>query len=300
MPVVEVQDLSVRYGAETAVEEVSFQVDEGETVALVGANGAGKTSTINSLLGLITPSRGSIRVLGSDPHTDRARIAVRWGVMPQTGGLPMGLRTGECVQLFADLYNRSADAAAAIADCGLAAVTDRRWRNLSGGQQQRLSLAIALVGGTDLLVLDEPTAALDVEGQERVIELLRQRSADGGTVLFSTHRFDEVELVADRVIVLHNRSVVCDETVSALTDAAPEIRLRGITAVQANEINQALGLDFAPVSTGEVVSALLADADAHLRLSAVLQWCETKGIVATAASVGSRSMADAYRELIEQ
>ncbi|MGI9610675.1 MAG: ABC transporter ATP-binding protein, partial [Acidimicrobiia bacterium] len=256
MPVVEVEDLRVRYGAEIAVERVSFEVKNGETVALVGANGAGKTSTINALLGLITPSAGSVRVLGADPQTDRPKIAERWGVMPQSGGLPMGLRTGECVQLFADLYNRSEDADAAIADCGLSEVAGRRWRNLSGGQQQRLSLAIALVGGTDLLVLDEPTAALDIDGQERVVELLRQRSAGGSTVLFSTHRFDEVEQVADRVIVLHNRSVVCDATVAALTDAAPEIRLRGITSVQAAEINEALGLDFTPVATGEVVSAL--------------------------------------------
>ncbi len=300
MPVVEVKDLSVRYGPEIAVEGVNFAVEKGETVALVGANGAGKTSTINALLGVIRPSSGSARVLGADPQTDRARIATRWGVMPQSGGLPMGLRAGECVQLFADLYQRGPDATAAISDCGLAEVSRRRWRNLSGGQQQRLSLAIALVSGTELLVLDEPTAALDVEGQERVVDLLRQRSAESGTVLFSTHRFDEVERVADRVVVLHDRSVVCDETVAALTEAAPEIRLRGISQAEAQAINQALGTSFAPVVSGEVVSALPAGSDAHRQLTAVLQWCESNRIAATAASVGSRSMADAYRELIAQ
>lgn len=212
----------------------------------------------------------------------------------------MGLRTGECVQLFAELYDRRADAMAAVADCGLTEVSHRRWRNLSGGQQQRLSLAIALVGGTDLLVLDEPTAALDVEGQERVVDLLRRRSDDGATVLFSTHRFDEVEEVADRVVVLHNRSVVCDETVANLTEAAPEIRLRGLSNEQAQLLNQALGTSFESVAGGAVVSALTADSDAHQQLSTVLQWCESNGITATAASVGSRSMADAYRELIGQ
>jgi ABC-2 type transport system ATP-binding protein len=300
MPVVEVNDLSVRYGSEIAVEGVNFSVNKGETVALVGANGAGKSSTINALLGVIRPSSGSARVLGADPQTDRARIATRWGVMPQSGGLPMGLRAGECVQLFADLYRHGADAPKAIADCGLADVTRRRWRNLSGGQQQRLSLAIALVSGSELLVLDEPTAALDVAGQERVVELLRRRAAEGGTVLFSTHRFDEVEAVADRVVVLHNRAVVCDQTVVALTESAPEIRLRGVSAAQARAINQAVGTSFGPVSRDEVVSALPAGSDAHSQLSAVLQWCESSGIVATAASVGSRSMADAYRELIDR
>ncbi len=300
MPVVEVKDLSVHYGSEIAVEGVNFVVEQGETVALVGANGAGKSSTINALLGVIRPSSGSARVLGADPQTDRARIATRWGVMPQSGGLPMGLRAGECVQLFADLYGRSAEAPNAIADCGLADVTRRRWRNLSGGQQQRLSLAIALVSGSELLVLDEPTAALDVDGQERVVELLRQRSAEGGTVLFSTHRFDEVEQVADRVVVLHNRTVVCDQTVVALTESAPEIRLRGLSPAEAVAINQAIGTAFTPVSSGEIVSALPAGSDAHQQLSAVLQWCESNGIAATAASVGRRSMADAYRELIDR
>ncbi|MBT8241306.1 MAG: ABC transporter ATP-binding protein [Acidimicrobiia bacterium] len=298
MPVVEVRDLSVRYGAEIAVERVNFDVEAGETVALVGANGAGKTSTINALLGVLKPSSGSVRVLDADPRTDRARIASHWGVMPQSGGLPMGLTAGECVQLFAELYGRGAHASSALDDCGLAGVATRRWRNLSGGQQQRLSLAIALVGGKDLLILDEPTAALDVQGQQRVIDLLRQRSDAGGTVLFTTHRFEEVEQVAERVVVLHDRSVVCDETVVALTEAAPEVRLRGLTHEQARSINDALGTAFQPAPSGEVVSALGAGSDPHQQLSSVLQWCEANGIVATAASVGSRSLADVYRELV--
>ncbi len=298
MSVVEVRDLGVSYGSEVALEGVTFAVEAGETVALVGANGAGKTSTINALLGLIAPSAGSARVFDTDPRTDRAALATRWGVMPQSGGLPMGLRAGECVQLFADLYGRGAEAESAIADCGLADVAHRRWRSLSGGQQQRLSLAIALVGGSDLLVLDEPTAALDVDGQDRVIDLLERRSDQGVTVLFTTHRFDEVERVADRVVILHDRSVVCDEAVAALTEAAPEIRLRGLGQTQAQSINDALGTSFDTTASGEIVSSLPAGSDAHQQLSAVLQWCEANGIAATAASVGSRSMADAYRELV--
>ncbi len=288
----------MHYGSTIAVQEVGFNVNEGETVALVGANGAGKTSTINAVLGVIARWSGSVQVFGVDPLTDRAKIASRWGVMPQSGGLPMGLRTGECVRLFAELYNRGADAAAVLHDCGLAAVSSRRWRNLSGGQQQRLSLAIALVAGSELLVLDEPTAALDVGGQERVLDLLRQRSDRGSAVLFSTHRFDEIEAVADRVVVLHDGTVVCDETVAALTEAAPEIRLRGLSGEQAQVLNTALGTRFEQVTSGEVVAALPVGADAHQQLSTVLQCCESNGMTVTAASVGSRSMADAYRELI--
>jgi len=130
MPVVDLQEVSVRYGAEVATTGVTFAAAEGETVALVGANGAGKTSTINAVLGLIEPAQGSVRVFGSDPRLRRPTIAQRWGVMPQTGGLPMGLTAGESVQLFADLYGRGNDVARTLDACGLAAAADKRWRHL--------------------------------------------------------------------------------------------------------------------------------------------------------------------------
>ncbi len=299
MPVVDLQDVSVRYGTTVATTGVTFSAAAGETVALVGANGAGKTSTVNAALGLIEPAQGSVRVFGADPRRRRAVIALRWGVMPQTGGLPMGLTAGESVQLFADLYGRGADAPETLQMCGIAAVAHRRWRQLSGGQQQRLSLAIALVGGSDLLVLDEPTAALDVEGQEQVIEVLRGRAQAGSTVLMTSHRFDEVERVADRVVVLHRGTVVCNDTVASLTQARPQIRLRGISPEHTAALDVAVGTRFV-ASGGEIVSPVSGGTDPHRQLSEVLQWCEARGLTATAASVGNTSLVDIYRELVTE
>ena len=297
MTVLAVNNLSVRYGEVAAVSEVSFSVEPGQTVALVGANGAGKTSTINAIAGTIRPSAGAVSVFGSDPQTDRSPIALRWGVMPQTGGLPMGLKAGECVRLFADLYDRGGDAAEAVAACGLDDVAGRRWRTLSGGQQQRLSLAIALVGGRDLLILDEPTAALDVPGQDRVLELIDERAKHGAAVLLTTHRFDEVERVANRVVVLDQGSVVANAAVADLTLKAPEIRLGGVSAVDARRINEAVGTSFSSAGA-DIVSPIPADADASAQLQTVLAWCAENEVQTSSASVGSRSLVDAYRELV--
>lgn len=299
MTVVDVAGLGVRYDDVVALADVSFSIAAGETVALVGANGAGKTSTINALVGTTKPAAGTVSVFGVDPQTHRATIAHRWGVMPQTGGLPMGLKVAECVELFADLYGRGVDAAQVVHDCGLGGVASRRWRTLSGGQQQRLSLAIALVGGRDLLVLDEPTAALDVPGQERVLELIGQRSGQGAAVLVTTHRFDEVEQVADRVVVLHKGAVVANASVADLTHRAPEIRLGGLSIVDGRRIDEALGTSFA-VSGGQLVSPIATDVDPSERLQAVLAWCGANELAPTSASVGSRSLADAYRELVAE
>ncbi len=297
MTVVDVDGLSVRYGDVAAVSDVTFSVDPGETVALVGANGAGKTSTINAIVGILGPTSGSVRVFGADPASDRSSIARRWGVMPQAGGLPMGLKVGECVALFADLYGRASDASGAVRDCGLEDVASRRWRTLSGGQQQRLSLAIALVGGHDLLILDEPTAALDVPGQDRVLDLVGERSDKGAAVLLTTHRFDEVERVADRVVVLHDGSVAANAPVSDLTVKSPEIRLGGLTVSDGVRINAALGTSFS-VSGSDLVSPIAEDHDAGERLQAVLGWCRDQNLSPASASVGSRSLVDAYRELV--
>ncbi len=294
----DVQGLSVSYGPVDAVADLSFAVDAGETVALIGANGAGKTSTINAIVGIVEPTAGSVRVFESDPAQDRATIARRWGVMPQAGGLPMGLRVGECVELFAALYQDRVDASAVIDGCGLTDVRDRRWRTLSGGQQQRLSLAVALVGGDDLLILDEPTAALDVPGQERVLAQITKRAGAGSAVLLTTHRLDEVEQVADRVVILHEGALVIDSSVTALTEESPEIRIRGLSADQASQLNNTLATSFRFGPDGDAMSSVDSWTDPQQLLALVLDWCSTNDVRVTSASVGKRSLADAYREMM--
>ena len=299
--VVEVEDLSVRYGSVVAVRNASFTVGAGETVALIGENGAGKTSSLMALLGAIAPAQGTVRVFGQDPMQQRARLALRWGVMPQTGGLPMGLKAGECVQLFADLYGRSAEARSVVEQCGLAPVANRRWRTLSGGQQQRLSLAVALVAGSDLLVLDEPTAAMDINGQQRVLKLIRQRCDAGCAVLLTTHRMDEVELVADRIVVLHHGEVRADASVVELTSTSPQIRLRGLDRGQLETLNAAVGTQLQLDDASDLaVGAVPEGINPQGALQAVLAWCGQQQISTTEASVGRRSLADAYQEIVAE
>jgi ABC-2 type transport system ATP-binding protein len=297
--VVAVRSLTVRYGDLTAVDEASFDVGAGETVALVGPNGAGKTSTISAVLGLVRPAAGSVRVFDADPVRHRARIATRWGVMPQSGGLPMGLRVGECVRLFAALHNSPIDPAVVLEQCGLTEVAQRRWRAVSVGQQQRLSLALALVGGPDLLLLDEPTAGLDVPGQGHVLELIGRRAGQGCAVLFTTHRLDEVERVADRVVIIGEGRVLADSSLAALT--VPEIRIGGLKGSELVRLDHDLGTSFALSAAGDAaVSMIPSGEDPSGLLHDVLGWCRHNRIIATSVALGTRSLADVYAELFDE
>jgi ABC-2 type transport system ATP-binding protein len=215
--VVDVSHLSVHHGPIRAVTDVSFTVEAGQVVAVLGPNGAGKTTTIETVEGFHRPSSGAVRVFGLDPRTGRHAVTTRWGVMPQQGGLPMGLRAGEVVALFAALAGHRSDPAALLDLVGLADRAGRPWRRLSGGEQQRLSLAAALVGRPELLLLDEPTAALDPQGRRQVMDLIRARADDGAAVLVTTHLLDDVEALCDRVVVLDRGEVAAAGSVAELT-----------------------------------------------------------------------------------
>ncbi|MEZ5343398.1 MAG: ATP-binding cassette domain-containing protein [Acidimicrobiales bacterium] len=217
MALLEVSDIVVRYGTTTALNGVSLTVEPGEVVALLGPNGAGKTTLLEAVEGYRQPSEGNVKVFGLDPMTKRTDIASRWGIMPQTNGLPMGVTVAEAVTLFAKLYSSPETPAAILESAGLTALAKRKWRRLSGGEQQRLSLALALAGGRDLLLLDEPTAAVDQAGRERILDIITRRAADGAGVLVTTHRFDDVEAVANRIVVLDKGRVAGSGTLVELT-----------------------------------------------------------------------------------
>lgn len=229
------------YGPILAVNGADLQIDAGEIVALVGPNGAGKTTLIESLQGYREPHSGQVRIFGVDPRQHRHDITSRWGVMPQAGGIPMGLTVEEAVQLFAALYQGRGHATAvadhAIGVTGLSSLRRRRWRRLSGGQQQRLSLALALCGGRELLLLDEPTSALDSEGQRQVLELIAEQSHAGSAVLFSSHQFTDIEQIAGRVVVMYDAQIVRDERVDALMAMARTIRVRARSPLDQSQVD---------------------------------------------------------------
>lgn len=195
-----------RYGAATALDGLSLAIHSGETVALLGANGAGKTTAVETLLGLVQPDDGQVRLFGGSPW--RAVEAGRVGVMLQDAGLPEGVRVGELISLIRGLYREPSRLEEMLRLVDLADVADRQVQRLSGGQRQRVRLALAMVGHPDLVVLDEPTAALDVEARRAFWAGVDVSVAAGQTVLFATHRLEEADAVADRVIVIaHGRGV---------------------------------------------------------------------------------------------
>jgi ABC-2 type transport system ATP-binding protein len=205
---IDLTGLAKSYGPVQAVRGIDLSIQRGESVALLGPNGAGKTTTIDLLLGLATPDAGTISVFGRSPADAIRAGAV--GAMLQTGSLIDYLRVRELVAMVGALYPRPMATGEALRIAGADRIADRRTRRLSGGEAQRVRFAIALVGDPDLLVLDEPTAALDVEGRRDFWAAMRTFAARGRTILFATHYLEEADAYADRVILMARGQIAAD------------------------------------------------------------------------------------------
>jgi ABC-2 type transport system ATP-binding protein len=206
--IVTFDDVTRRYGSLIALDGLGLGIEPGETVALLGPNGAGKTTTVELLLGLASPDQGLVRLFGGPPA--RAVAQGRVGAMLQDTGLPQGVRVAELINLVRGLYPDPLSLADALRLCDLEQVANRRVERLSGGQRERVRLALALAGNPELLVLDEPTAALDVAARRAFWHRMRARVAAGRTMLFATHRLEEADAVADRVVVLARGRLLAD------------------------------------------------------------------------------------------
>jgi ABC-2 type transport system ATP-binding protein len=200
----------LRYGAVRAVDRLDLDIRAGETVALLGRNGAGKSSTLNLLLGLAPPTEGTVRLFGGVPEAAVRRGRV--GAMLQDGQPLTRVTVRELVAFVAGCYPDPMPVAEALALAGLREFANRRVDRLSGGQAQRVRFAVAIAGAPDLLVLDEPTAALDVEARRVFWTSMRAYAGRGHTVLFSTHYLEEADDNADRIVVLDSGRVVADGT----------------------------------------------------------------------------------------
>jgi ABC-2 type transport system ATP-binding protein len=196
------------HGPVQAVRGVDIAIAPGETVALLGPNGAGKSTTIDLLLGLARPDAGTVSLFGGTP--EQAISAGRVGAMLQTGALLRDLTVRELIAMMAALYPRPLDVDEVLDLTGLAATAARRTEKLSGGQAQRVRFAVALVSNPDLLVLDEPTVAMDVEGRHAFWATMREFAARGKTVVFATHYLEEADAFADRAVLMARGRVVAD------------------------------------------------------------------------------------------
>ncbi|MFI6442751.1 ABC transporter ATP-binding protein [Streptomyces sp. NPDC050759] len=220
--VIEVTGLRRVYGGGfEAVRGISFTVDRGEVFALLGTNGAGKTSTVELLEGLARPTDGRIRVLGHDPYAERAAVRPRTGVMLQEGGFPSELTVDETARMWAGCVSGARPPLEVLELVGLARRTGVRVKQLSGGERRRLDLALALLGDPEVLFLDEPTTGLDAEGRRDTWELVRALRDRGTTVLLTTHYLEEAEDLAGRLAILHEGRIAATGTPAEVTAAQP-------------------------------------------------------------------------------
>ena len=203
-----VKSFATPTGKVRAVGGVDLDIAKGETLALLGPNGAGKSTLIDMLLGLLPPDTGQVSLFGRPPAQAIHEGAV--GAMLQTGGLLRGLSVRELVTMMASLYPDPLAVDEALELTGTAPFAERRTEKLSGGQTQRARFALALVCNPELLVLDEPTVALDVEARHAFWTTMRAIAAEGRTVLFATHYLEEADLYADRIVVMSAGRVVAD------------------------------------------------------------------------------------------
>ena len=266
--VINAEHVTRRYSQFVAVDSVSFHVRKGELVALLGSNGAGKTSLMEVLQGATRPAEGRAQVFGLDPIADRARVRQRTGIMLQEAGFARDLTVRETLRMWAGTLTDPRPVDESLGMCGLSERADIRVGSLSGGERRRLDLAMATLGRPELLFMDEPTTGLDPAVRQMTWDLVRAMLDEGATVLLTTHYMEEAEALCDRVAVIDHGRVIALDSIPALVAAhggQAEVRLtlsapapraladvEGVTSVRADGAVTVVG------GTGAFAQAVLS------------------------------------------
>jgi ABC-2 type transport system ATP-binding protein len=218
-PVIQVSGIRKTYGRTVAIDEVSFEVNDGEIFGLIGPNGAGKTTTMECIEGIRTLDRGTISVLGLDPFRQVYKLQDRIGVQLQQAQLQKRIKVWEAIDLWASLYKKKpADAERLLDQLGLADKRDAWFMNLSGGQKQRLFIALALINDPEVVFLDELTTGLDPQARRAIWDLVRGIRERGKTVFLTTHLMEEAERLCDRVAIIERGRIIDIDTPQRLVD----------------------------------------------------------------------------------
>ncbi|MFE5075195.1 ABC transporter ATP-binding protein [Streptomyces halstedii] len=292
-PAIEAHEVRRRYaGGFEAVTGISFSVARGELFALLGTNGAGKTSTVELLEGLARPDGGRVRVLGHDPYRERAAVRPRVGVMLQEGGFPSDLTVTETLRMWAGCTSGARPPGEVLELVGLGARAGVRVKQLSGGERRRLDLALALLGRPEVLFLDEPTTGLDAEGRHETWRLVRELREAGTTVLLTTHYLEEAESLADRLAIMHRGRIVTSGTIADVTAERPS-RIRF-------ELPAGVAPARLPLALRAAADGRRVDIRTHTlqeSLHTLLSWARESGVELRGLDARSASLEEAFLDI---
>ncbi|GIJ76048.1 ABC-2 type transport system ATP-binding protein [Micromonospora phaseoli] len=287
-PVIEVERLNVKYGDFHAVKDLSFEVRRGELYALLGTNGAGKTSALETIEGHRTPSSGTVRAFGHSPR-ERREVRPRMGVMLQESGFSPDLTVRESVRLIGKLTQRVDDVDRVL---DLVALTDRSGRKvaqLSGGEKRRLDFATAVYGTPELIFLDEPTTGLDIQSRDDLWATVDRLRENGATIVLTTHYLEEAQQRADRIGLMHQGTLHREGTVSELTRTLPAVIRFSLPAPA-----PALPLQAAVDGDRKVV---IETFELQKDLHVLLRWAQDQAVELPDLEAGPTRLDDVFRTL---
>jgi ABC-2 type transport system ATP-binding protein len=287
-PVIDVDHLNLAYGDFHAVQDLSFQVEPGELYALLGTNGAGKTSTLEIIEGHRRPTSGTARVFGRSP-TERRAVRPKLGIMLQESGFAPDLSVKESVRLVGHLTQRADRVERVLDIVDLTRKADTLVSQLSGGEKRRLDFATAVWGGPELIFLDEPTTGLDISSRDALWDAVDKLREDGATVVLTTHYLEEAQQRADRIGLMHRGTFHREGTVAELTQSLPSV-IR-FSVPQAGPVP--------PLQAeSEGNGSFLIETFALPRdLKVVLLWAEDHGVELQGLSAGPTRLDDVFRAI---
>ncbi|MFE6997608.1 ABC transporter ATP-binding protein [Microbacterium sp. NPDC057659] len=250
-----------RFGALTAVDDVTLEIPEGQILGLLGPNGAGKSTLLSLLQGLRRPTSGAVRLFGGDPRDPSSRM--RLGSTPQETALPETLRVGEVLDFVGSHFPERVDTGELAEQFGFDDLLKRQTGGLSGGQRRRISVALAFVGAPRLVLLDEPSTGLDVDARRVLWDAIRARHAEGVTVVVTSHYLEEIEALAERVVVVDQGRVVADDTLRGVLGRVARSRV----TLRTTDAGAVIALaDDAPAVTDDgELTLMVTDSDAFVR-----------------------------------
>jgi ABC-2 type transport system ATP-binding protein len=298
MPAIVVDNLRKHYGDTVAVDGISFEIAEGEVYALLGHNGAGKSTTVEILEGHRARTAGHVEVLGLDPRRGGREMRDRIGIVLQSSGLEPELTIREAIALYGSCYRHTRPFDEVIHLVALEDKADARIGSLSGGQRRRVDLALGILGHPEVLFLDEPTTGFDAAARRRSWELISQLSSDGTTVLLTTHYLDEAEHLADRVGVLVAGRLSAEGTPGELIGAAAEtvVAFELPPGVDAGRIDSLLP----PTARIEGTHVHFASPTPTAHVNAVTGWALQHGLELDSLTVTRPSLEDVYLRLSDR